>query len=704
MNTKLKIIGLHCGNCANKIDERLQKEARFQKSTLVFSSSVMYITTENPLTQEDMDYINKLVDEIEPGTKVVSFDEGQHKHNEEEGCGCGHDHHHHEKENFFKKHKNLTEIILSFLLIVVSLFVKNQNIAMAVTVVALLISGHGIFKKGITGIFKKRIDENLLMTIACLGALLINETVEAGAIIILFRIGHMLEEIAVNKTRRDIGAISEIIPQFGNLVVGNETQKISANQIKIGDILLVKPSEKIPVDGVITEGNSSVDFSSLTGESVPVNKHQGDEILSGGINLLSPIYIKAEKSFDNSTASKIVELVELSASKKSKTQNFITKFAKIYTPIILVLAILVAVVPPMLGWSTYGESIEKALIFIVSACPCALVVATPLGFFAGVGAISRKGVLIKGSKYIEVLANANKFVFDKTGTITSGKLKVQKIVNVSENDENYILEVVASVSRFSSHPISQSVVNSFKGEFRNDITDIAEVPGYGLKAILDGKEVLVGSKKMMTINSVLVDKNINSNIFLAVEGELKGYIEISDSIRESAKAGIEQLQNHNIEVTILTGDNKVKALEVAEQCNVSNIFYELLPEDKVNKLEELKNNKGKVVFVGDGINDAPVLVASDMGISMGLGTDIAIESSDGVLISENLENLSDAVDISKRVMGIIKFNVILAIVVKVLVLTLGLFGFAQTWMAVFADVGITVLSVLNTGRLLIEKK
>lgn len=779
--TKQKILleGLHCSNCARKIEEKVQKVKGYSNVFVNFASSTLYLEKEGSFTLEDLEKIGEIVTDIEPGTKASLFGDTtvttaptstcgcEHDHSgalkqehphEEGACGCGHEHLNHESEAHSHDHaggacdcghdqsEHIHEsqcadgsctasfkattpaaitsktkakkeeekqglqvkhyaFFVAAVGFIVSFFVGETFVPWVVGASCLL-AGYDIMYNGITGIPKLRIDENLLMTVAAIGAFAIGEYREGALVALLFKAGLLLEEKAVNASRRSIAALTDIQAENANVLQGSDFVTIEASGVQIGNKLLIRPGERVPVDCVITKGATTVDSHALTGESVPVNATEGDDLQSGSINLTGAIEATATATFHNSTASRIIELVELSAAKKSNTQNFITRFAKVYTPIVLVMAFAVAFLPPLLGFGELQAWVYKALIFIVSACPCALVIATPLGFFSGVGASSKKGVLIKGSKYLEALSKADTFVFDKTGTITSGELKVSEIYSESKDfTKEQLLQLCASVQQYSNHPIAKAITSSFKGELLKGIEQFQDVVGMGVTAEFEGKELLCGSQKLMEKYHFKLPREVDSNILLALEGNYIGHILVSDQVKESSIKATKELKTLGAKkIAMLTGDSKHAALEAQKACpSIDTLYYSLLPGDKVDKLEEIKKTSETTVFVGDGINDAPVLASSDIGVAMGFGSDAAIEAADAVLMSESLEPLVEAVKISKRTMGIIKFNIYFALLTKVAVVTLGLFGLATTWMAVFADVGVTILSVLNTSRILSNK-
>lgn len=559
--------------------------------------------------------------------------------------------------------------------------------------VAYLVIGYDILWKAIKNILKgKMFDECFLMSVATVGAICIKEVPEAVMVMLLYQIGEYLQDKAVDKSRDSITELMDIRPDYANKITGNEVVTVAPKEVKIGEIILVKPGEKIPLDGEIIEGSANIDTSSLTGEALPQKVEVGQSVYSGCINLDGIIKLKVTKNFENSTVSQILELVEQASAKKTKTENFITRFAQIYTPFVVVLALVIAVVP---SFFVAGNWIERALTFLVISCPCALVISVPLSFFAGIGASSKVGILVKGSVYLEKLSHIKTAVFDKTGTLTNGNFEVVEI----NSDNPKILEYAAIAETGSNHPISKAI----KKAYGKDIPpcEITEISGKGIKAEIDGKEILVGNAKLIN-NAPKVD-HIGTVVYVSVDGEYIGNIVIADTLKKDSAYTIGELNGKNIETVMLTGDCESTAKSIQAQLGVKTAFAELLPNDKVSKIENYINStsKGSTIFVGDGINDAPVLTRADVGIAMGgLGSDAAIEAADIVIMDDNPAKLLNAINISKKTMTIVKQNIVFAIGVKVLFLILSGFGMMSMWGAIFADVGVTLLAVLNALRLM----
>lgn len=611
--------------------------------------------------------------------------------------------------------KTTTKIIIAFILFVIALTMNfpNEWINKVIYIISYAIIGLEIVWKAIKNIIKGKVfDEHFLMTIATIGAFAIGEFPEAVAVMLFYQIGELFQSYAVNKSRKSIASLMDIRPDFANLKRNNQIIKVNPEEVKIGESIIVKPGEKIPLDGVIIEGSSMIDTSALTGESIPRQVKINDEVLSGCINQNGLLTIKVTKEFGESTVSKILDLVENASNKKSKSENFTSKFAKYYTPIVVITALILAFIPPfILEMGTFTDWLYRALTFLVVSCPCALVMSIPLGFFGGIGGASKIGVLIKGSNYLEALSKTEIVVFDKTGTLTQGVFEVQKIETIETSKEE-LLKLTAHAESYSNHPIAISVKKAYGKEINNNIIEkIEEISGMGITAKIDGKDILVGNDKLMKEKEINYTKcnEIGTILYVAIQNKYAGYIVIADKIKQDSKKTIKELKKNNIKKTImLTGDKKEVGETVAKQLGTDEVYTELLPNEKVEKMEKLlqeKTTTGKLVFVGDGINDAPVLALSDIGIAMGgLGTDAAIEASDIVIMTDEPLKIVDAIKISKKTMRIVKQNIVFAISIKVAVLILSAFGLSTMWEAVFADVGVSVIAILNSLRALNTKK
>lgn len=611
--------------------------------------------------------------------------------------------------------KRALKISIALILFFISLCIQfeNQLINRIIYIISYVIVGLDIVLKAIRNIFRGKVfDENFLMTVATLGAFGIGEFPEAVAVMLFYQIGELFQSYAVNKSRNSITDLMNIRPDFANLKRNDVISKVMPEEVEIGEIIVVKPGEKVPLDGVIKGGKSMLDMSALTGESIPKEVVIGDEVLSGSINQNGLLEIEVTKKFEESTVSKILDLVENASSKKSKSEKFITKFAQYYTPAVVIIAVILAIIPPfVLNNGEFIDWLYRALTFLVVSCPCALVISIPLGFFGGIGGASKMGILVKGSNYLEALARTEIVVFDKTGTLTQGVFEVQKVESIGISKEE-LLKFVVSAESFSNHPISISVKKAYGKEVNNNLTSYTEeLSGRGIYAIVDGKDVLVGNDKLMNEKGIQIDEyeEIGTVLYVAIENKFTGYIVISDKIKKDSEIAIKKLKENNIKKTVmLTGDKKEVGEAVAKKLGIDEVYSELLPDGKVKKVEQLiseKNLSGKLVFVGDGINDAPVLALADIGIAMGgLGSDAAIEAADVVIMTDEPSKVESAIKISKKTMKIVKENIIFAIAVKVGVLILSALGLSTMWEAVFADVGVSVIAILNSLRVLKIKK
>lgn len=632
--------------------------------------------------------------------------------------------------------KQIIQVISALILFIIGLSVKFENIWInrAIYLISYAIVGAEIVIVAIKNIFKGEVfDEHFLMAVATIGAISIGEYPEAVAVMLFYQIGEIFQDYAVDKSKKSITELMDIRPDYANVKREDKILKVKPEEVKINEIIVVKPGEKIPLDGIVIDGKSMLDTSSLTGESLPRSIKKDEEVLSGCINQSGTITIKVTKEYGESTVHKILDLVENASNKKSKSENFITKFAKYYTPIVVILAVMLAIIPPIiLRDGNFTNWLYRALTFLVVSCPCALVISIPLGFFGGIGGASKKGILVKGSNYLEALANTETVVFDKTGTLTEGVFEVQEIktakeiqdeklketkqepekIEISEITKEELLKTVAICENDSNHPIANSVKNAYVKQNNEKINtsnlkNVQEISGKGISATIEGKEVLVGNQKLMKDKNIkyIQCKSVGTILYVSIEGKFAGYIVISDKIKQDSKEAISSLNKNGVKKTVmLTGDKKEVAEKVSKQIGIDEVYAELLPDGKVKKVEELlqtKETKGKLVFVGDGINDAPVLALSDIGIAMGgLGSDAAIEAADVVIMTDEPSKVSKSIDIAKKTMKIVKENIIFAIAIKIIVLILGACGVATMWEAVFADVGVSILAILNSLRML----
>lgn len=608
------------------------------------------------------------------------------------------------------KKKKEVIIIISAILFAIALFIKmNQTLQLILMLVAYILLGKDTVLKAVKNVEKGDFfDENFLMTIATLGAIIIGEYPEAVAVMLFYEIGELFQSYAINKSRKSIADMMDIKPEYANVIRDNKSQKVDPDEVKIDEIIEIKPGERVPLDAIIVKGETTLDTSALTGESVPVEVREGATILSGCININALILAKVTKEYFDSTVNKVLDLVENAASKKSTSERLITRFAKIYTPIVIGLAVLLAIFPPIIsGEYNFRVWIFRALSFLVVSCPCAFVISIPLSFFSGIGAASRAGVLIKGGNYLEALSKVDTVVLDKTGTLTKGVFNVQKVIVIDKNiKEDEFISLVAMAESGSNHPISKSIQKYYNREIdTNSINSIKEISGKGIEAVINNKKILIGNEKLIDVPNDIIVNDIGTILYVEIENKFTGYIVISDEIKKDAKKAIKDLKDIGIKKSVmLTGDVEKVAKKVGEELGLDEIYSNLLPQDKVSKFEEIiknKNSKGNVVFVGDGINDAPVLARADVGIAMGaMGSDAAIEAADVVIMTDEPSKIVTAIKSSKKTMKIAMQNIILAFGVKAIALILSALGIADMWMAVFADTGVTILAVLNSFRAL----
>ncbi|MBQ8526294.1 MAG: cadmium-translocating P-type ATPase [Clostridia bacterium] len=610
-----------------------------------------------------------------------------------------------------KQKKSLKRIIISAVLLIIaavlSQFTDITLVRIGLFAVPYLVVGWNVLKESFSKLLRgQMMDENFLMSIATIGAFILGEYLEGVAVMLFFNIGELFESYAVGNSRKSIAALMDIRPEHANLVQGDSVSVVDPEQLKAEDIILIKPGERVPVDGAVTEGSSALDTSALTGEAVPKNVQEGSEIISGCINLNGVLKVRVTKTYENSTVAKILELVENSSLSKSKSESFITRFARVYTPLVVAVAAALAIIPPIFA-GDFAKWFSKALIFLVVSCPCALVISVPLSFFSGIGAASKNGILIKGSSYLEKMAGIYAMIFDKTGTLTKGIFSVTEVC--PENiDKDELIELAASAEKFSTHPIAKSITDEYgKSEFSQDITDAKELAGYGIYATGENTVILAGNSKLMEKYGIEYkdSKENGTVVHVAQDGIYKGYIVISDVIKQEAKQAVKELKRQGVDITvILTGDKEETGKAVAEALGIDKVHCELLPADKVEYMKSYIGSKKKnknVVFAGDGINDAPVLALADAGISMGaMGSDAAIEAADIVLMNDDISKIPLAVKISRKTLAIVKQNIIFALGIKLLVMLLTVIGCSNMWQAVFADVGVSVIAILNATRAL----
>ena len=673
---KYRLNNLDCANCANKIEERLKKENNLSDVVVNFSSLTLSFMSNDDIKIED---ISDIVTKIEPEVVVTKIDEEV-------------------KEN--KKNYNLIRLIIGVIIALFGLYVNfnNEIINKILIIASYVILLYRTFKVAVKMLIKSHtINENALITISAIGAYFVDKQMEGLMVIILYEIGKILEEKAVNNSRNSIKDLMNIKQDFANKVVGDKTEVINVEDVKINDILIIKKGEKIPVDGIVIEGETKLNLFSLTGESDLVNKKENDEVLSGSINEGKVIKIKATKLFNDSTVSKILSLIEDATDKKSKTETFVAKMAKYYTPIVLIISVVTFICFILFTDLTTYESIYRALVFLVISCPCAIAISVPLSYFTGIGVSSKNGILVKGSNYLDLLSRVNKIVFDKTGTLTSGAFKVTRFNLLdSSYSEDYILKLYALGENLSNHPIAKSIMNYVNIDVNEKVKNHKEIEGLGVSYTYDDKKIKIGNNKMFNLKD---DGSLN--IYLSIDDKIVSSLTINDGIKEGVENTLNELSKKGIETYMFTGDSKENALSISEKLNIDKVYYELLPTEKYEKLEELLNDKDVVAFIGDGINDAPSLKRADIGISMGsIGSSSAIEASDIVIMDDDISKINKAISISNKVKRIIKENLVFSIGVKVLILILSAIGIANMWQAVFADVGVTIISILNTLRIM----
>lgn len=686
MRKTYKLENLDCANCAAKMENSIKSLDGVKDCTLSFMTRKLTLEAEDDKFDDILKKSIQICRKIEPDCRVIV----------KEDSITG------------KQKKMLIRIIISAVLLAAAALSPIEGIVrLAVFLVPYAVIGWDVLWKAVRNICHGQVfDENFLMALATIGAFATGEYPEATAVMLFYQTGELFQSYAVGKSRKSIAGLMDIRPDYANIEKDGRLVQTDPEEISVGDIIVVKPGEKIPLDGVVTEGSSTVDTAALTGESLPRSVSQGEDVISGCINLSGLLKVRVTKPFGESTVAKILDLVENSSSKKAKAENFITKFARIYTPAVVISAVLLAVIPPLIsgGWADW---LHRALIFLVISCPCALVISVPLSFFGGIGGASRKGILVKGGNYLEALADCETVVFDKTGTLTKGVFKVTEIHPVGMTAER-LLELAAHAESYSVHPIAKSVCEAYGSEIdRTRITDGSELSGHGVKAVVDGIAVCAGNARLMEQTGITqpFESYHGTTVHVAADGKYAGCIVISDEVKESSAEAIKALKEKGVKKTaMLTGDSKDVGEQVAETLGIDTVFAQLLPADKVKKVEKLleeKSPKGKLVFVGDGINDAPVLSRADIGIAMGaMGSDAAIEAADIVLMDDDPEKIALAIDISKKTRRIVRQNIVFALGVKLAVLILGALGMANMWEAVFADVGVSVIAILNAMRAL----
>ena len=689
---KYTLKNIDCASCAAKIEDGVRKLEDVKFVSVNFAQSTMTIDT------DDLDKVRKRIRQLEPEVEIENNREAKKTQLVNDL-----------RENRTGFIKALTGLVLLLTGMILGDVLRNTPFGIGeylVFGVAYLVVGWNVIASAVKNIIRGRVfNEQFLMTIATLGAVAIGEMHEAIAVMLFYVIGELFQDIAVGRSRSSIKSLLEVKPEYANLKSGTETKKVDPEKVQVGDAILVKPGEKVPLDGTVTEGISFVETAALTGESVPRKVHEGDEVLAGMINQSGLLTVEVQKLFNDSSISRMLELVENATARKAQTEKFITTFARYYTPIVVLIAGMIALLPPLLiTGATFSEWIYRALVVLVISCPCALVISIPLGYFGGVGLASKKGILVKGSNFLDALTRLGTVVFDKTGTLTKGEFKVSSIAPENGYDKNELLEYAALAESGSNHPIAESITEAYgKVADTSLISSYEEIAGHGIKAIIRGKEVLAGNNKLLSKNQISHSDfpAVGTVVHVAIDKKYAGYLVISDSLKEHAVETITRLKQKGLQTVMLTGDQQAAAQPVAKKLGIDTYHAGLLPEDKIQHLEDLLGSKKKVAFVGDGINDAPVIARADVGIAMGaLGTDAAIETSDVVLMTDAPSKVVDAIEVAGKTRNVVWQNILFALGIKLVFIALGIAGTANMWQAVFADMGVSLLAVLNAIRIL----
>lgn len=686
-NYKFLLNGLHCANCAGKIETAVSSHTSTNNTTLNFATKTISFECDNGNSENVKSWLQGIVDSIEDGV-TVTLPNPEHKK---------------ESKKTFKIH-SYVKIIISIIFLILALLCQHVfNSFAAVYIImygiSVIVCGIGVISKGVKSLVKLKLDENTLMAIAVVAAFAIGDFAEAALVTLLFSVGEALENYAVEKSRRDIAKLTEIRPDSANLITPQGEKRVAAQKVVIGDTIMIKPFERVPLDCTVIDGTSDVDASALTGESVPVSAVQGSSLMSGMMNGEGMLKATVTKSYEQSSATRIIKMVEDAAASKGNSEKFITKFAKAYTPTVIALAVLVAVIPTIIT-GDFTTWLSRALVFLVASCPCAIVISVPLGFYAGIGGAAKAGVLIKGGKYLEALAKADSFVFDKTGTLSTGKLSVETIKAADNISSAQVLALAAAAESNSVHPAAVAIKEKAQGINLPKLTDYKEIAGIGVRAKQGKNTIMCGNYRILKNSAG--EKGV---IYVTLNDNLIGEISVSDTIRTESSDVTKKLKELGAKnLVMLTGDGEAAAKKVAEQCTITDAKWGLLPQDKVTAINDIKSKSTAVCFVGDGINDAPVLAMSDCGIAMGLGSEAAIEAADAVLTSGNLTHLPKAVIMARRVLNTVRSNIIFALGVKAIILILAVLGFAPMWLAVVADTGVCMLCVLNSTKLLNVKK
>lgn len=692
--------GLDCAHCAAEIEQGTKTLPKVKNATVNLLKQQMEVTTEQYTSIEELlQSISEIVHKHEPDVEVSIASQTQTSNTKQS-----------EKSEFQKEfQKTIMRFCVGIVFFVGGVLLIKQNISFVPFFISYIIFGYDVLWRAIKNIKKGQIfDENFLMSISTIGAIFLGEMAEAVFVMLFYQIGETFQSYAVNRSRKSITELMDIRPDYANLVVGEQTKKVEPSEVAVGDYIVVKAGEKIPLDGIVAEGNGQLDTSALTGEALPVNVSVGEAVYSGSLNINGLFKIQVTKNFGNSTVVKILEMVENATAKKSKTEQFITKFARVYTPFVVCAAVLLAIIPPLITDGNFKMWLSRALIFLVISCPCALVLSVPLGFFSGIGEASKRGILVKGSNYIHALKDVNTIIFDKTGTLTKGVFEVAQINATNNYTEKTVLEIAAKAEKNSNHPIAVSITKQYQteyGEITEEIQNYKEISGHGICCEINGKQILAGNEKLMKQFDIPYEvcTAIGSIVYIAENSKFAGSIVVADTIKQSSKNAIQKLKSLGIQnIIMLTGDNAATAKQISEELALNEYYAELLPQNKVEILEKIlkkQNNNANVAFVGDGINDAPVLARADIGIAMGgIGSDAAIEAADVVIMNDDISKIEDGIIISKNTNRIVNQNIVFALTVKAIVLVLGALGIATMWLAVFADVGVALIAILNSMR------
>ncbi len=696
---ELELRGLDCASCAGKIEDRTAKLEGVKTASLDFVNKKIKVDIENELDRDRIkDSIIKLVNKFEPGVEVLDLSikdmDSSHDHSHEHGN--------------FDTHE-LIRIVSSLILFIIPPLLKLQGgIRLSTYLLAYFIVGYDVLiRAGKNLVNRIPFDENFLMTLATIGAFIIGEYPEGVAVMLFYQVGELFQGMAVNRSRKSIKALTDIMPDYANLEKDNEIVVVDPTEVRIGDYIIIKPGEKVPLDGLVVEGESSLDTSNITGESVPRSIGVGNQIISGVINNQGLLKVKVEKEFGESTVTKILDLVENASSRKAPTEQFITKFARYYTPAVVFIALGIGILPTLFFNGELTDWAYRAFVFLVISCPCALVISIPLGFFGGIGAASKEGILVKGGNFLEALNYVDRVVFDKTGTLTKGVFKVTKVKAYDGYSEDEVLELAAYGESYSNHPIALSILDEYGRDIRKEyIVDYREIPGKGISVNIDEADILLGNKGLLIDNNIdfVEEESIGTVVYVAREGRHVGTIIVSDEIKASVRDDLSSLKDLGVQETImLSGDNGSTARKVGDLIGIDKVHGDLLPQDKVLILEEILSESSgkKVAFVGDGVNDAPVLARADVGIAMGgLGSDAAIEAADIVILTDEISKIATGIKIAKKTKRIVSQNIVIALGIKLMVLGLGAAGLASMWQAVFADVGVSLIAILNSIRVL----